>query len=95
MINEWGSIENIYRNIEQIEPKRVRNLLLKSEQNAFLSKELVKLKDNLFDSLDVDSFTFKDKNYLYSLIDEFEKYQMKEALKLALDDNDVEMLKGE
>jgi len=95
LINEWGSIENIYRNIEQIEPKRVRNLLLKSEQNAFLSKELVKLKDNLFDSLDVDSFTFKDKNYLYSLIDEFEKYQMKEALKLALDDNDVEMLKGE
>ncbi len=52
-------------------PKRVQKLLLEGKQSAFISRELVKLKDDIFDNLELKDFIFEDKNYLIALEDEF------------------------
>ena len=40
LIQEYGTIEGIYKNITKIEKERLRNKLVEGKENAFLSKEL-------------------------------------------------------
>jgi len=88
LINEFYTLEGIYENIERVSSKRVKNLLLKYREEAFLSRELVKLVDNLFPNCSLEEFKFEDRNYLEPLIDEFKKYQMNKALKWAMGDKE-------
>jgi len=83
LINQFHTLENIYANIKQAGTPRVQKLLLDNKESAFLSRELVTMRDDVYDSLDIESFVFEDKNYLSVLADEFEKYEMKQALKKA------------
>ncbi len=85
LINEFHTLENIYENIEKAGTKRIQNLLLEHKEQAFLSRELVRLKTDIFseDELDISAFEFKDINYLSLIADELEKYDMHTALKWA------------
>ena len=47
LLSEFGTLENIYDHLDQVEPLRVRTLLEASKENAFLSKKLVTLKDDI------------------------------------------------
>lgn len=40
LIQDFGSLENIYENLTKVDKERTRNLLLESKENAFLSKKL-------------------------------------------------------
>ena len=40
LIQKYGSIEGIYKNIDEIEKEGLRNKLIEGKENAFLSKEL-------------------------------------------------------
>ncbi|WP_456433881.1 DNA polymerase I, partial [Nitratifractor sp.] len=62
---------------------RIRKLLAEHEEQAFLSRELVRLVDDVFDSCILDGYAFEDRNYLAELVDEFEKYEMRQALRWA------------
>jgi len=44
LIKEYGTIENIYKNIDLIEKKGLKNKLINSKENAFLSKTLATIK---------------------------------------------------
>ncbi|HOL22100.1 MAG TPA: DNA polymerase, partial [bacterium] len=44
LLQVYGTVENLYKNIEKVEPERVRKLLAGNKENAFLSKELAILK---------------------------------------------------
>jgi len=46
LIKEFGSLENLYQNLEKLKPKLKESLLLQKEQ-AFLSKELAEIKTNV------------------------------------------------
>ncbi len=83
LVNEFGTLENIYANIEQTGTPRIQKLLLESKESAFLSRELVTLREDVFEKCDIESFHFEDKNYLCCLLEEFERYDMKQALKKA------------
>ena len=83
LINEFHTLENIYKNIDRAGTKRVQKLLLEGKESAFLSRELVTLKRDIFKDFDLDSFIFEDKNYLTPLIDDFKLYEMRQALKKA------------
>ena len=84
LINEFHTLENIYANIEKAGTPRIQKLLLEGKESAFLSRELVRMRDDVYEELKLDEFVFEDKNYLSVLVDEFEKYEMKQALKKAL-----------
>ena len=83
LINEFHTLENIYANIDKAGTPRIQKLLLEGKESAFLSRELVRMRDDVFDTLDLSQFVFEDKNYLACLLDEFEKYEMKQAIKKA------------
>lgn len=40
LIQDFGTLENIYENLTKVDKERTRNLLLESRENAFLSKKL-------------------------------------------------------
>ncbi len=93
LINEFHTLENIYANIDKAGTPRIQKLLLESKDQAFLSRELVRMRDDVFDDLKLDEFKFENKNYLSPLIDDFEKYEMRQAIKKAMVGQDQEALK--
>ena len=83
LINEYHTLEAIYADIENCGTPRIQKLLLESKEKAFLSPELVTMSTNVFKDMDVESFVFEDKNYLSCLLEEFEQYEMKQAIRRA------------
>ncbi len=83
LINQYHTLEAIYEDIENCGTPRIQNLLLESKEKAFLSRELVTMRTDVFKDIDVESFVFEDKNYLSCLLGEFEHYEMKQAIKKA------------
>ncbi len=81
LINEFHTLENLYDNIDKAGTPRIRKLLLEHKEEAFLSRELVRLRDDVFDRCELDTYAFEDKNYLSILAEDFNKYGMKQALK--------------
>ncbi len=58
LINQFGSIENIYKNIDDVKPDKIRGKLITNEQKAFLSQKLATIKTDItFD------FTIEDLSY--------------------------------
>ena len=84
LINEFSTLENIYENIEKSGTPRIQKLLLESKEKAFLSRELVTMNQEVFKDFDLESFRFEDKNYLTPLMDDFERFEMRQALKKAM-----------
>ena len=96
LINQYHTLEAIYNDIENCGTPRIQKLLLEGKENAFLSRELVTMRDDVYKELNVESFVFEDKNYLSCLLDEFEKYEMKQAIKKAkvgLEETEIEVKK--
>jgi DNA polymerase-1 len=83
LINQYHNLEAIYADISNCGTPRTQKLLLESKEMAFLSRELVTMRTDVFADIDVESFVFEDKNYLSCLLDEFEQYEMKQAIKKA------------
>ena len=80
LINVYHTLEAIYDDIENCGTPCIQKLLLESKELAFLSRELVTMRTDVYDSLDLESFVFENKNYLSCLVDEFERYEMKRAI---------------
>ena len=83
LINQYHTLEAIYADIENCGTPRIQKLLLESKELAFLSRELVTMRSDVYETLDLESFVFENKNYLSCLVDEFEKYEMKRAISKA------------
>ena len=83
LINQYHTLEAIYEDIENCGTPRIQKLLLESKEKAFLSRELVTMRTDVFKDMDVESFVFEDKNYLSCLLEEFEQYEMKQAIRRA------------
>ena len=83
LINQYHTLEAIYEDLENCGTPRIQNLLLESKEKAFMSRDLVTMRTDVFVDMDVESFVFEDKNYLSCLIEEFEQYEMKQAIRRA------------
>ncbi len=51
IINQFHTLEDIYINIDKLKP-RFQKLLLAGRESAFISRELVRLKRDLYSDLD-------------------------------------------
>lgn len=81
LVNQFGDLYSIYNNLNNIDSKRTKQLLIESKDSAFLSLELVSLKNDVFEDFNLDDFIYEDKNYLTPLLDDFIKLEMKQAIK--------------
>ena len=83
LINKYHTLEAIYEDLENCGTPRIKMLLEESKEKAFISRDLVTMRTDVFKDMDVESFVFEDKNYLSCLLEEFERYEMKQAIRKA------------
>jgi DNA polymerase-1 len=77
LIEVFGSLKNIYANIDKIESESIKKKLIAGREDGFLSRRLIKLK------CDLDVGTIKDYTYNYNVSETFkflQKYHIEDKL---------------
>jgi len=92
LIAEYGSLENLYDNLDNIKP-RYKELLENGKAEAFLSRKLVKIKLDVDIQTDLKEYSYDgfDKQKLAEL---FQKYEFTSLLKELEKNNDVNNTKA-
>ena len=60
LLQEWGSLDNIYNNLEKINKKSIYEKLKSNKELAYLSRELVKINVNVPLKIDLSELELKD-----------------------------------
>lgn len=81
LLDEFGSIEGIYENLTLVRNERSRNLLLEGKENAFLSKKLASLYENLEVQDLIEKATYPDEEPLLKILEILEHYELNTLLK--------------
>jgi DNA polymerase-1 len=82
LLNEYETLENIYKNIDSIAPAGVQKKLIASEDDAWMSQKLVTLKRDLYESIDFEVFSMHDENPFVPIYDELKEYEMNGVLRV-------------
>ncbi len=65
LINEFGSLDNLYANLDSVKNERIRGLLQDNKDKAYISKQLVTLKRDVdLEGLKITPFCFDKHNAL-------------------------------
>ena len=80
LIQEYGSIEEIYRNIDKIKPDTLREKLLNCAETAMMSKKLAQIILDVPMQIELDECRYLEFNY-GRVKEVFEKYNFKSLLK--------------
>ncbi len=68
LINEYKTLENLYEHINEIKGA-LQKKLIQDKQNAFLSRELVTLKTDLFNEINLEEFKYPEINPILKVAD--------------------------
>ena len=80
LIQQFGTLENIYANLENIEKKRWRILLEENQEMAFISKQLVTLSKDCHIIDNLEDFLLPIENPILKISDILQKYDMSKIL---------------
>lgn len=84
LIDEFGTVENIYKNLDNIRNERMKKLLQEGKDRAFLSKKLVRLEYDVFSGkFNIEDFRIPQDDVIFKIKDELLKYDIKAVLKRA------------
>ncbi len=83
LLNEFGTLENIYEKIDSIANPRTQKLLIEGRESAFLSKKLATLHDNILSDIEFEKFKFPKNNPILQIADELIDLDMNTILKRA------------
>ena len=62
LLKKFNSIEDIYKNLDKVEPKRIKTLLEKNKDSALLSKKLAEIDINCPINIDLDKYKINKLN---------------------------------
>ena len=62
LLNQFGSLEQIYNSLEEVNKDRIRNLLIDGKENAYLSKKLISLEKPKDVEIDLDKLRSETPN---------------------------------
>ena len=88
LLKEYGTLDNIYAHIDEIKGATQRKLL-ESKEQAYMSKELVTLKPDVFDSIDFEEYKMDVENPFLNIYDELVKYEQNAILRVLHAKNQV------
>jgi len=80
LIQEYGNVENVYRNIDKIEPLTLRNKLAASAEDAVMSKKLATIILDVPVDLKLDDCCYHEFNKEH-VIEVMKKYNFKSLIK--------------
>lgn len=89
LIKDFGSLENLYSNLTSIKSESDKNKLIKDRDNAFLSKELVKIRTDLTLNLTLDDLRIGQPDYV-RLNKIFSELEFKRTSEKILKSNEIE-----
>ncbi|WP_456449667.1 DNA polymerase I [Hydrogenimonas sp.] len=81
LLTQFHSLDGIYEHIDEVKPERIRNLLIEHKEDAYRSRELVTLRDDIFDHCDLTAFRMPPTDPLVKIRDELERYEMRNILR--------------
>ena len=80
LLDEYKTLETIYENLASIANPRMKEMLECGRENAFLSKQLVRLEDSLSIADKFESFHLPSDNPLIPIYEELKTYEMRHIL---------------
>ncbi|MGB3961535.1 MAG: 5'-3' exonuclease H3TH domain-containing protein, partial [Sulfurimonas sp.] len=81
LLQEFGSLDNIYANIQLIKGANQKKLIECKEQ-AYMSKELVSLRDDVLESFDFEAYRMDIDHPFLNIYDELVKYEQNAILRM-------------
>jgi len=88
LIHQFGTVENIYKNIDKIESEKIKEVLKKEKDSVYLSKKLAVIITDVDIDLNIEKLMFKGFNK--KLIDFLTRYQMGTLTKRIFNIKEVE-----
>lgn len=82
LLVQYGTLDNIYANIEEIKPSGIQKKLIESKENAYMSKELVTLKDDVLEEFDFEDYKMDVEHPFLNIYDELVKYEQNAILRV-------------
>lgn len=80
LLKEYGSLDNIYANVEEIKGANQKKLI-ESRDQAYMSKQLVTLKDDAIENFDFEEYKMDVENPFLNIYDELVKYEQNAVLR--------------
>ncbi len=80
LLKEYGSLDNIYANLGTIKGA-MQKKLLESKDAAYMSKELVTLRDDVFECIDFEEYKMDIQHPFLNIYDELIKYDQNAVLR--------------
>lgn len=81
LLSQFGTLDELYARLDEVTPPRIRGLLETYREDAFRSRELVRLKDDVFQSLDFGEFAMHFDNPFLPIYDDLVHYEMNAVLR--------------
>jgi len=81
LLVQFGTLDTIYARVDEVMPVRIRGLLEMYRDDAFRSRELVKLRGDVFASLDFNDYAMHFDNPFHPIYDELVHYEMNAVLR--------------
>ncbi len=81
LLKQFDTLKGIYENIDEVKPAGLQKKLRDFEADAWRSQQLVTLVDDIFESLDFDSFKLPEQNPFLGIVDDLHKYELNGVLR--------------
>ena len=88
LLKEYETLDNIYAHVEEVKGANAKKLLA-SKDAAYMSKELVTLKRDVFESIDFEEYKMDIENPFLNIYDELVKYEQNAILRVLHAKNQV------
>jgi len=79
LINQFKTIDNIYKNINQIKSEKIKKILIKEKEKVYLSKKLATIMTNV--PIDIDTYKMRFNGFNKKLKNFLEKYQINSLIR--------------
>ncbi|MDD2828964.1 MAG: DNA polymerase I [Sulfuricurvum sp.] len=81
LLSQFGTLDAIYLRLDEVTPPRIKGLLETYRDDAFRSRELVRLKDDVFETLDFSEYAMHFDNPFLPIYDDLVHYEMNAVLR--------------
>jgi len=94
LLKEYGTLDEIYAHVQEVKGANGKKLIASKEQ-CYMSKELVTLKQDVFDSIDFEEYKMNVENPFLNIYDELVEYEQNAILRVLHARNQVSDSKRE
>ncbi|EDZ61432.1 DNA polymerase I [Sulfurimonas gotlandica GD1] len=82
LLVQYGDLDNIYANIDEIKPPGIQKKLRDSQDEAYMSKVLVTLRDDILEEFDFEEYKMDVEHPFLNIYDELVQYEQNAILRV-------------